>query len=87
MVDTKNGLVYAGPSLSLRPKYAEMERFGLTASDIAAAVNTAMLGQTASSVLEGDRVIDIRVMVDRKQIDRVASLRELAAAHPGRHAW
>jgi multidrug efflux pump subunit AcrB len=77
VVDTKNGLVYAGPSLSLRPKYAEMDRFGLTASDVAAAVNTAMLGSTASSVLEGDRVIAIRVLVDRNQIDRVASLREL----------
>jgi multidrug efflux pump subunit AcrB len=63
--------------LSLRPKYAEMDRLGLTASDIAAAVNTAMLGSTASSVLEGDRVIAIRVLVDRNQIDRVAKLRDL----------
>lgn len=82
VVDTKSGLVYAGPSLSFRPKYAEMERFGLTASDIATAVSTAMLGETASSVLEGDRVIAIRVMVDRKQIDRVASLRELPLRAP-----
>ena len=82
VVDTKSGLVYAGPSLRLRAKYADMERFGLTASDVAAAVNTAMLGQTASSVLEGDRIIDIRVMVDRKQIDRVANLRELPLRTP-----
>jgi CzcA family heavy metal efflux pump len=82
VVDTKNGLVYAGPSLSFRPKYAEMERLGLTATDLADAVNTAMLGQTASTVLEGDRVIAIRVMVDRKQIDRVANLRELPLRTP-----
>jgi CzcA family heavy metal efflux pump len=82
VVDTKNGLVYAGPSLSLRPKHAEMERFGLTATDIATAVNTAMLGVTASSVLEGDRVIAIRVLVDQKQIDRVDSLRELPLRTP-----
>ena len=77
VVDTKNGLVYAGPSLSLKPRYAEMERFGLTVSDVAAAVSTAMLGTTASSVLEGDRVIAIRVLADKAQIDRVAKLREL----------
>ena len=77
VVDTKNGLVYAGPSLSLKPRYAEMERFGLTSSDIAGAVNTAMLGATASSVLEGDRVIAIRVLVDRRQVAKVADLREL----------
>jgi multidrug efflux pump subunit AcrB len=82
VVDTKNGLVYAGPSLSLRPKYAELERFGLTASDVAASVNTAMLGTTASSVLEGDRVIAIRVLADRKQIDRMANLRELPLRAP-----
>jgi multidrug efflux pump subunit AcrB len=82
VVDTKNGLVYAGPSLSFKPKHGEMERFGLTASDIAAAVSTAMLGVTASSVLEGDRVIAIRVLVDRKLIDRVASLRELPLRTP-----
>ena len=82
VVDVDPPLVYAGPSLSLRPKDAELVRFGLTASDIAAAVNTAMLGQTASSVLEGDRVIEIRVMVDRSQIDRVAKLRELPLRAP-----
>jgi multidrug efflux pump subunit AcrB len=59
-----------------------MERLGLTANDLAEALNTAMLGQTASSVLEGDRVIAIRVMVDRKQIDRVANLRELPLRTP-----
>ncbi len=82
VVDTKSGLVYAGPSLSLRPKHAEMERFGLTVSDVAAAVNTAMLGVTASSVLEGDRVIAIRVLVDRNQIDRVTNLRDLPLRTP-----
>src|SRR5262249_59963906 len=50
VVDTKDGLVYAGPSLSLKPRYEEMERFGLTASDLAATINTAMLGETTSSV-------------------------------------
>ena len=41
-----------------------------------------MLGETASSVLEGDRVIAIRVLVDRNQIDRVANLRELPLRTP-----
>jgi Cu/Ag efflux pump CusA len=81
-VDTKNGLVYAGPSLSLRPKHAELERFGFTASDVAMAVNTAMLGVTGSSVLEGDRVIAIRVLVDPNQINRVANFRELPLRTP-----
>ncbi len=77
VVDVFNGLIYTGPALSLKVRYVDAQRFGLTAEDITAAVNTAMLGQTASSVLEGDRVVEIRVKVDPKRIDRLASLRDL----------
>jgi multidrug efflux pump subunit AcrB len=34
-------------------------------------------------VLEGDRVVNIRVLVDRSQIDRIATLRELPLRAPG----
>ncbi len=77
VVDTFNGLVYAGPTIDLRVRPVDAQRFGLTADDIARAANTAMLGQTASSVLEGDRIVDIRVKVDPGRIDRLASLKEL----------
>jgi multidrug efflux pump subunit AcrB len=63
-------------------RYADAQRFGLTADDVAVAVNTAMLGQTASSVLEGDRVVNIRVLADRADVNRMASLRELPLRAP-----
>ncbi len=53
VVDTKDGLIYAGPTISLRVRYTDAQRLGLTAADVAAAVNAAMLGQEASTVLEG----------------------------------
>jgi CzcA family heavy metal efflux pump len=77
VVDTFDGLIYTGPAIGLRVRYVDAQRFGLTAEDITAAVNTAMLGQTASSVLEGDRVVNIRVKADPSRIDRLASLRDL----------
>jgi multidrug efflux pump subunit AcrB len=77
VVDTKDGLIYAGPTIGLRVRYTDAERFGLNAADVAATVNAAMLGQEASTVLEGDRVVNIRVLVDRASIDRIATLREL----------
>jgi CzcA family heavy metal efflux pump len=77
VVDVFDGLVYTGPSLSLKVNSLTSERFGLTADDVAAAVSTAMLGQRASNVLQGDRVISIRVRVDSGNIGQVASLREL----------
>jgi len=82
VVDTFDGLMITGPSLSLRLRGVNAQRFGLTADDVAAAVQTAMLGQTASSVLEGDRLVDIRVVADPCDIDRVASLKNLPLRCP-----
>ena len=77
VVDIFDGLVFTGPTLSLRVRSLASQRFGVTAGDVAVAVNTAMLGQHASSVLEGDRVVRIRVRVDGASIEEVATLREL----------
>jgi Cu/Ag efflux pump CusA len=51
VVDVFDGLVFTGPTFSLKVNSLTSERFGLTANDVAAAVSTAMLGQQASSVL------------------------------------
>lgn len=77
VVDTSDGLIAAGPSLNLRVRHLDAERFGLTTDDIANTVRTALLGQNASSVLEGDRVVAIRLLVDPAQLGQVATLREL----------
>jgi multidrug efflux pump subunit AcrB len=77
VVDVFDGLVFTGPTLSVKVRSLTSQRFGLSPADVAAAVNTAMLGQRASSVLEGDRVVSIRVRVDGTSIGEVASLREL----------
>ena len=45
VVDVFDGLVYTGPSLSLKVNSLTSERFGLTPDDVATAVSTAMLGQ------------------------------------------
>ncbi|HUK13567.1 MAG TPA: efflux RND transporter permease subunit, partial [Thermoanaerobaculaceae bacterium] len=82
VVDVFNGLVYAGSSLTLRVRPVDARRFGFTGEDIANAVNTAMLGQTASTVLQGDRVVNIRVKVSPSRLDRIASLRTLPLRSP-----
>jgi len=77
VVDVFNGLIYTGPTISFRVRYVDAERFGLTAGDIAGTVNTAMLGETASTVLEGDRVVAIRVKSEPGGINRLEKLRSL----------
>ena len=82
VVDTFDGLMITGPSLSLRLRNTDTQRFGLTTDDVASAVQTAMLGQTASSVLQGDRLIDIRVMVDPCDVDKIANIKNLPLRSP-----
>jgi CzcA family heavy metal efflux pump len=77
VVDVFNGLIYTGPAISFRVRYVDAERFGLTADDIAAAVNAAMIGQTASTVLEGDRVVAIRIKAEPSVINRLEKLGNL----------
>lgn len=83
VVDVLDGLVYAGPSLSLKVRHAEAGRLGFSAQDIADAVRTAMLGEAASSVLEGDRVVSLRVLAERSSVDQIATLRDLPLRAPG----
>jgi CzcA family heavy metal efflux pump len=82
VVDIFDGLVYTGPTISLRARPADARRFGLTSDDVANAANTAMLGQTASSVLEGDRVVDVRVKVDSTRLERLTQVQDLPIRTP-----
>jgi CzcA family heavy metal efflux pump len=86
VVDAKSGLIVAGPSLSVRVRPADAQRFGLDADAVAQTLNAAMLGQVASSVLQADRVVDIRVRVDSTSLDRISKLGNLPLRAPG-GAW
>ena len=77
VVDTFDGLETTGPSLSLQVRSLDALRFGLTTQDVALAVSTAMLGQKTSYVLEGDRVVNIRVRMENNASQQMADLREL----------
>lgn len=82
VVDLNDGLTMIGPSVSFRVRSLDAQRLGLTADDIATAVNIALLGRTASSVLERDRVIEIRVLADPKRLGTVEELGNLPLRTP-----
>ena len=82
VVDTFNGLTQTGPSINLRVRPADAERFGLTAQNIADAVNAALFGQISSYMLEGDRTVDIRVMAVTNSVDTIAKLENLPIRTP-----
>ncbi|MEZ5329913.1 MAG: efflux RND transporter permease subunit [Verrucomicrobiales bacterium] len=77
VVDTFNGLTLTGNSINMHVRHAEARRFGLTTEDIAAAVNAALLGQEASTVLEGDRQITVRVLADKSRFPTIEAIKTL----------
>ncbi len=77
VVDTFDGLETTGPSLSLQVRSSDVQRFGLTVTEVALAVSTAMLGQKASYILSGDRIINIRVRMRADASRQMADLKEL----------
>jgi CzcA family heavy metal efflux pump len=77
VADTNDGLKIAGPALTFRVRSADAQRYGLTAADIAEAVETAKLGKLSSYVLQADRLTRIRVLMDPKSADRIETLKNV----------
>ena len=82
VVDTFDGLTKTGPSINIRVRPADAQRFGFTANDLAEAANTAMLGQLSSHVLEGDRVVNIRVLDNTNEVGTTEALKNLPIRTP-----
>ena len=77
VVDTKNGVIVSGPAITFKIDPQRASRFGVTASDIANTVTTAMSGDAASSILQQDRLIAVRVIFPddvRTSLDKVRGL-------------
>ncbi len=77
VVDTKNGVIVSGPAVTFNIDPQRASRFGVTATDIANTVTTAMSGDAASSILQQGRLIAVRVIFPpevRTSLDRVRAL-------------
>ena len=82
VADAASGLVVAGPSLTFRVRPAEAKRYGLTAEDIATAVSAAKLGAVSSNLLQADRVVAIRVMMEPSSVNRIERLKDVPLRTP-----
>jgi hydrophobe/amphiphile efflux-1 (HAE1) family protein len=77
VVDTKNGVIVSGPALIFNIDPQRASRFGVTATDVANTITTAMSGDAASAILQQDRLIAVRVIFPpgvRKSLDTVRGL-------------
>ena len=72
-----NGLVYTGSSQIYRVRGQDLLRYGIKADDVARTMNIALLGETPSAVLQGDRQVNIRLRVDPKYVSNAAAIESL----------
>ena len=77
VVDTLNGVIISGPAVTFNIDPLRASQFGVTANDVANTITTAMSGEAASSILQQDRLITVRVIFPREvrtSLDKVRSL-------------
>jgi multidrug efflux pump subunit AcrB len=77
LCDTLNGVVISGPAVTFNVDPARASQFGVTANDIASTITIAMSGDAASSILQQDRLIKVRVIFPpdvRTSLDKVKAL-------------
>jgi multidrug efflux pump subunit AcrB len=73
----QNGLIYTGSSQIYRVRGQDLLRYGIKADDVARTMNIALLGETPSSVLEGDRQVNIRLRVAPKYVANAVAIESL----------
>src|SRR5437899_1043223 len=77
VVDTKNGVVISGPAVTFNIDPQKASRLGVTATDVANGVETAMSGEPASSILQQGHLITVRVIFPqdfRNSLDKLRAL-------------
>jgi multidrug efflux pump subunit AcrB len=77
VVDTFNGVVVSGPAITFKIDPQLAARFGVSATDVANTVTTAMSGDAASAILQQGRLITVRVLLPpaaRQSLDTLKGL-------------
>lgn len=82
VVDTFNGIVVSGPAITFKIDPQRAARFGVTATDVANTVTTAMTGDAASSILQQGRLITVRVVLPASARHSLDTLRGLLINSP-----
>ena len=82
VVDVNDGLVVAGPSLRYRVRLAAAARSGIDTEGIGANLQTAMLGTPSSYLLNGDRTVNVRVLVAPEYRNRKLDIGQMPIRSP-----
>lgn len=65
------------PEIQIKPDWERLERLGLTVTDLGNTINTAIAGTVPTQLQRGNRLVDVRVRLDREQIREPSQLEQL----------
>jgi hydrophobe/amphiphile efflux-1 (HAE1) family protein len=77
VVDTFNGVVVSGPAVTFQINSERAAQLGVTTSDVAQTVTTAMSGDTSTNILQQGRLINVRVIFPAQVRTSLDALRAL----------
>jgi CzcA family heavy metal efflux pump len=75
--DVFNGIVIAGPSVSISPDFAKLAQFGITPANLQYQLQTALEGNIVGGMLEKEQVSNIRIVYPGNRKLSVADIQRL----------
>ena len=60
--DVKDGIIFAGPSISIEPDYAKLAQYGITPANLQYQLQTSLEGNVTGNVFEKEQVNNIRML-------------------------
>ncbi len=75
--DVFDGIVIAGPSVSIQPDYTKLAQFGITAANLQYQLQTALEGNIVGNILEKEQDSNIRIVYPGNRKLSVADLSKL----------
>ena len=78
--DVFNGIIIAGPMLSIHPKESILKQYGLSSSDLQLQIQTYLDGTVAGAILEKEQLTDIRVLHANNSTIPIEQLKQVKIA-------
>jgi CzcA family heavy metal efflux pump len=83
VVDTNPGIIVSGPALTFKIDQQAAAKFGVNANDVAGAVETAITGTTASTILQRGKPVAVRIVFPKEASGSLDTLRGLQIRSSG----
>ncbi len=81
--DVFDGIVIAGPSVSVKPDYARLAQFGISAAALQYQVQTALEGNVVTTILETEQQSNVRVVYEGSRNKSISEISDMHIFMPG----